>query len=291
MTRPLTHLSGVCFVLALLFACGASASEQQNSSAEPDLSQAKTASKDVDQDGLHIYLLIGQSNMAGRATVPEELAGVIDRCYLLNDKNQWVPAKNPMNLYSTIRKGEGMQKLGPGHGFVMAMLEANPDIKIGLVVNARGGSKIEQWDAKAKYYRSSIDRTKAAMKHGTLKGILWHQGESNAGRHATYLGQLQTLVGQLRSDLGDKDLPFVAGQVRPTDSMKPINAEIAKLPKAMPNTGCAMSTGLTTFDGTHFDAKSQIELGKRYAQEMLNIQTRNNKKKQDAADREASRGD
>jgi len=73
---------------------------------------------------LQIYVLIGQSNMAGRAPVPEEIAGPIDRCYLLNTQNKWVPAKNPLNLYSTIRKGEGMQKLGPGYSFAHAMVKA-----------------------------------------------------------------------------------------------------------------------------------------------------------------------
>jgi hypothetical protein len=90
---------------------------------------------------LHIYLLIGQSNMAGRAKVPDDAAGVLERCYLLNDKNQWEPARNPLNRYSTISKGIKMQRLGPGYSFAKKMLEQNKDIKIGLVVNARGGSK------------------------------------------------------------------------------------------------------------------------------------------------------
>lgn len=30
---------------------------------------------------LHLYLLIGQSNMAGRAEIPEDAGGIIDRCY------------------------------------------------------------------------------------------------------------------------------------------------------------------------------------------------------------------
>ncbi|MFK7789870.1 MAG: sialate O-acetylesterase [Phycisphaeraceae bacterium] len=279
MIRFLICCSSFFVLLALLFASDASASGKQGDINALDQAKVETAVYDGPKENLHVYLLIGQSNMAGRAKVPEEMSGVIERCYLLNDKNQWVPAKNPMNLYSAIRKGEGMQKLGPGYGFALAMLEANPDINIGLVVNARGGSKIEAWESKAKYYLTSRDRTKAAMKTGTLKGVLWHQGESNASKHATYLEQLKTLVGNLRSDLGDKDLPFIAGQVRPTDGMKPINAEIAKLPSVLLNTGCAKSEGLTTFDGTHFDAKSQVELGQRYAQQMLELQATSNKKK------------
>jgi hypothetical protein len=270
----IVYLQRTCLWLAafcLFAASDAGASEKRADVWQQKAAPVSTAADEAPDQNLHIYLLIGQSNMAGRAKVPEEMSGVIDRCYLLNDKNEWVPAKNPLNLYSTIRKGEGMQKLGPGYSFAKAMLEANPDIRIGLVVNARGGSKIEEWDRKAKYYIQAGQRTKAAMEHGTLKGIIWHQGESNSSKHAAYLDQLKTLVANLREDLGDDNLPFVAGQIRPDEKSKPINAEIAKLPEVAAHTGVALSEGLTMFDGTHFDTKSQIELGKRYAKEMLKL--------------------
>jgi hypothetical protein len=105
------------------------------------------------KENLHVYLLIGQSNMAGRAPYTEDEAGILDRCYLLNAADQWEPAANPLNRYSTIRKGLGMQKLGPGYSFAKAMLAANPDIAIGLVVNAKGGSAIEEWGPKSQFYR------------------------------------------------------------------------------------------------------------------------------------------
>ena len=233
---------------------------------------AEAAPSDGPDDKLHIYLLIGQSNMAGRATITKDIAGVIDRCVLLNDKNAWVPAKNPLNLYSTIRKGEGMQKLGPGYSFAKAMLNENTDIKIGLVVNARGGSKIEQWLGEdAKYYKQTLERAKAAQKTGTLKGILWHQGESNSSNPEAYLDQLTTLIESLRKDLGDADLPFVAGQVTNTPPLK-INDVIALLPKHVQGTAAVSSDGLKTTDRWHFDKPSQLELGKRYAKAMLALQ-------------------
>ena len=40
---------------------------------------------------LHLYLLIGGANMAGRAEIPGDAGDIIDRCYLLNDKNEWEP--------------------------------------------------------------------------------------------------------------------------------------------------------------------------------------------------------
>jgi len=251
----------------LLLAPGAAASEE-NAAALHDRAEAAAADKDGPGENLHIYLLIGQSNMAGRAKVPEDMAGVIDRCWLLDEKNQWVPAKNPLNLYSTIRKGEGMQKLNPGYSFVLQMLEADPDLHIGLVVNARGGSKIEQWERKTKYYMQAGQRTRAAMKHGTLRGILWHQGESNSGNPEGYLDKLVALVKSFRKDFEIDDLPFIAGEIRAGET---INQQIAKLPDVLPNTAVASAKGLNTYDRWHFDTASQIELGKRYAQAMREL--------------------
>ena len=284
MTRFLTCWGTFFLLFALLVAPDALADPgtdaKRTNRAPGRQAKVDTMAYSGPKEDLHIYLLIGQSNMAGRAEIPEDISGVIDRCYLLNDKNEWVPAKNPMNLYSSVRKREALQKLGPGYSFAKAMLEANPDISLGLVVNARGGTKIKAWQRGTEYYTEAQKRTKAAMKQGTLKGILWHQGEGNSRSSRTYLGYLTTLIENHREDFGIENLPFVAGQIRADERSKPINAEIAKLSQAVPHTAVAGSKGLTMFDGTHFDTVSQIELGKRYAKQMLELQAKQMEKKE-----------
>ena len=220
------------------------------------------------KEKLHIYLLIGQSNMAGRAKFTKAEAAPIDRCFLLNAKNAWEPAKNPLNIYSTIRKGAGMQKMNPGYGFALTMLEKDKGISLGLVVNAKGGTKIEQWAKGTRFYKDAIMRATEAQKTGTLKGILWHQGESNSGNPDGYADKLKTLVENLRKDLKAPNLPFVAGQV---NNHKAINDEIAKLPAAVPNTAFVSSEGLKAQDRWHFDAPSMKLLGKRYAEEIQKL--------------------
>lgn len=254
MTRSMKNVFH--FVLALFMAGGGVRA------AEPTAAPPKD---------LHIYLLIGQSNMAGRAEIPDDATGVLERCYLLNDKNEWEPARNPLNRYSTIGKGLKMQRLGPGYSFAKKMLEANPDIKIGLVVNARGGSKIEQWLGKSKYYWGIRGRAKIARQSGTIKGVLWHQGESNSGEPENYLDNLKVLIADLRSDLDDADLPVVVGQINNNPPMA-INKELAKLPEAVHATACASAEGLKATDRWHFDAKSQLILGERYAAQMIRLQ-------------------
>lgn len=221
------------------------------------------------KDEHHVYLLIGQSNMAGRAKMDEADTKPIPGAFLLNDKDQWEPATNPLNRHSTIRKGLGMQKLGPGSSFGAAMAKEDEDVTIGLVVNAKGGSAIGQWKKGTRFYKEAVRRAKAAQDSGTLKGIVWHQGESDAKAPETYLDSLSQLITDLRKDLGIDDLPFVAGQVK---DLPAINEQIAKLPEEVEHTAFIPSEGLKTTDRWHFDAASVRLMGERYAEAMLQLQ-------------------
>lgn len=220
------------------------------------------------KEKLHIYLLIGQSNMAGRAAIPEEDAGALKNCYLLNAEDSWEVARNPFNRYSTIRKGLNMQKMNPGYSFAKTLLEKQSGVSIGLVVNAKGGTKIEEWGKGTKFYNEAIRRAKVAQETGLLKGVLWHQGESNQGNPDGYLEKLQALVGDLRADLESPELPFVAGQVIDVPA---INDQIAMLPEKVPNTAFVSSEGLKGQDRWHFDTESMKKLGERYAEAVLKM--------------------
>ena len=65
----------------------------------------------------YVFLMIGQSNMAGRAKMLDEdkkpLAGV----QLLNADSKWEQAANPLNRFSSLRKDISMQRMGPSAGF------------------------------------------------------------------------------------------------------------------------------------------------------------------------------
>jgi predicted TIM-barrel fold metal-dependent hydrolase len=218
---------------------------------------------------LHVYLLIGQSNMAGHAAIPEDACGIIDRCWLLNDKNEWEPARNPLNRHSSVGKDASSRQLGPGYGFVRRMLEKDKNVSIGLVVNARDDARIDEWLGKSETYWGARKRTKAALRGSTLKGVLWHHGESDKDAADAYLEKLQSLIGNLRSDFGDANLPFIAGQIHNGTAIKP---QIARLPETVHATAFVSADGLATTDGTRFDTKSQLLLGERYAEQMIKLQ-------------------
>lgn len=232
--------------------------------------QLQAQNKQISKENLHVYLLIGQSNMAGRAPFSGDDAKVISGCLLLNDQDQWEDAKNPLNLYSSVRKKVSMQKMNPGYMFAKTMLKANPKNIIGLVVNAKGGTRIQLWAKGTEFYNQAIRRTKIAQQTGTLKGILWHQGEANC-KDAKYLERITALITNLRKDLNAPNLPFIAGQINCAKEY-PFNTLILKLPKQVPHTGVASSQDLVAMDNWHFDTPSMKKLGERYAKQMMKVQ-------------------
>ncbi len=213
---------------------------------------------------MDVYLLIGQSNMAGRAQIGESESSAISGAGLFNSEGRWVALTNPLNRFSSVRKRMEMQKLGPGYGFARHLQELRPDRTIGLVVNARGGTKIDQWKKGDLFFEEAVSRALEASKFGNLKGILWHQGEGNSN-DKNYYRKLTQLVDNLREALGDPELPFVAGEV---EGKRFVNTEIAKLVD-YPHCGVASSEGLETQDGTHFNTDAAIELGERFSEALV----------------------
>lgn len=229
---------------------------------------------------LHLYLLIGQSNMAGRGVIEEPDKIAHPRVLKFTKENTWAPALDPLHFDKPIA-GVG---LGTTFGKVMA--EANPQVTIGLVPCAVGGTPLSRWQKDGDLAKQAHVRIKAAMQDGTLKGILWHQGEGDAGNEATaksYGERLAQMVKDLRTELGAGDVPFVAGQLgeflkRESKPGQPsywpvVNEQIDSLPSRVSQAAVASSQELKhKGDVVHFDAASLREFGKRYAAAMQKLQ-------------------
>ena len=152
---------------------------------------------------------------------------------------------------------------------------------MGLIPSAAGGSAISSWQpggyhsqTKSHPYYDALARTRLAMQRGTLKGILWHQGESdsNAKRAGAYAENLEALIARFRRELESPDVPFLIGQLgifaeRPwNDDRREVDAAQQTVAESVPNTAFVTSEGLTPNpDLVHFDAASLRVFGKRYA--------------------------
>jgi hypothetical protein len=231
------------------------------------------------KEKLHLYLLMGQSNMAGRGELGPEDKTSHPRVLVFNSSDQWEAAVEPIT-----HDKPGMLGVGPGLAFGKAMAEKYPDATIGLVPCAVGGTPLKRWQRGGDLYSNAVQRAKLALRDGMLKGVLWHQGESDSGTSTnanSYGDRLARMITDLRTDLAAPDLPFIAGQIgeflytRTQSKLsypQTVNEALAKLPDNVPNTACALSNGLKDKgDQLHFDAASQRELGRRYAAEMLKL--------------------
>jgi len=224
---------------------------------------------------IHLYLLVGQSNMAGRGKPDAQSRLTNTKILMLDSTNNWVQATDPVHFDKPKMAG-----VGPAIGFANEMLREENNISIGLIPCAWGGSPVEVWKPGAVYlsahpYDDAIRRTKLAMQKGVLKGILWHQGEADNDsiRSKKYLNELVLLVQRFRKDFSNEQLPFVAGEVGYFNKRNFINAIINQLPDQLPYTSVVAADGLTDKgDHLHFDTPSARELGKRYARAMKQLQ-------------------
>lgn len=226
-----------------------------------------------------LYLLIGQSNMAGRGKTTAADRKPHPRVFKFSKRNAWVPATAPLHFDKPRIAG-----VGPGDGFGRAMAEAEPQAKIGLVPCAVGGTPLRRWVKGGDLYENAVKRARSAMKQGTLKGVIWHQGESDSRSEktaGTYAKRLAAMIGDLRKDLNSPQLPFVAGELgrflnrKRLPHWESVNAAINSLPKTVPHVAVVDSKGLKAKkDGVHFDAESAREFGRRYAAAMLKLQSR-----------------
>jgi hypothetical protein len=220
-----------------------------------------------------IYLLIGQSNMAGRGEMGDLADQVLPHVYLFNGVD-WQPASNPLNKFSTVKKNI-VQGLGPGFTFGQRLFEKS-EKPIGLIVNARGGTSIQQWqkgfEGKGDFdlYEEAVSQAKKAIGSSKLKGIIWHQGESNQSDFTGYLELLKKMVFDLRADLEDAELLFIAGELGYwRSSSEAINQIIRQIPENIHRASYVSAEGLTPLNNDptdpHFDGLSQRVLGERYA--------------------------
>ena len=98
----------------------------------------------------HLFLLIGQSNMAGRAKLEDEDRKPIENAYLWHiGEKKWGPAVAPFNIHSPSRKDAGMQRLNCGPSFARAYLDAYPGVEVGIICAARKtGATVEALHAR-----------------------------------------------------------------------------------------------------------------------------------------------
>ena len=112
---------------------------------------------------LQLFLLIGQSNMAGRGVLEARDKEPAAHIYMLTKELEWKPAMDPLHFDKPDIAGVGL-----GRSFARELLKSNPAASIGLIPAAFGGTSLEEWKPGGRLYNDAIARTRAAMKAGKL---------------------------------------------------------------------------------------------------------------------------
>ena len=225
-----------------------------------------------------LYLLIGQSNMAGRGVVTDANRLSSERVWKFTKEGSWAEGVEPIHFD---RKTVGA---GPGLAFARVLADADATLEIGLVPCAEGGSPMSRWQPGADLYTNAVARMKAALvTGGRLRGILWHQGEADSWTKenaSTYGVRLTNMVTRLRAELAVPYVPFIAGEVGAhygesirkrggTPFVATVNEQIKWAIRQLPAAGWVSAEGLKPGpDGIHFTTESAYTLGRRYAAEM-----------------------
>jgi hypothetical protein len=229
----------------------------------------------VPPENLKLFLLIGQSNMAGRGAVGAEDKVPHPRVLVLNKAMTWAPAVDPLHWDRPDIIGVGLAST-----FGRVVAEAIPSATVGLIPAAFGGSSLDQWAIGSQHYTNAVNRAREALKSGKLAGILWHQGESDSGKGkealtASYTERFTKMIAQLRKDLAAENVPVLVGEIgrfRVDDASVEINKVLAKLPGHVPLCAFVSAEGLADKgDKLHFDAPSLKEFGRRYAKAWMGM--------------------
>ncbi|XP_021994265.1 uncharacterized protein LOC110890929 isoform X1 [Helianthus annuus] len=174
-----------------------------------------------------VFILAGQSNMAGRGGVidknwdgiiPPEVKPRPGKILRLGGDLTWEDAHEPLHIDIDVNKTCGV---GPGMAFANAVLRGDPRRfrVVGLVPCAIGGSGIGEWSRGGRLYDELTRRAAAAGEGGgEIRGVLWFQGERdtlNISDAELYKERLRKLFIDLRTDLKSPLLPVIQSGLDP----------------------------------------------------------------------------
>jgi hypothetical protein len=225
-----------------------------------------------------VFMMAGQSNMEGRGLVEPQDTIANNRILTINSNNELVLAKEPIHFSTPAYRG-----LDCGMSFANELLKSIPkDVVILLLPTAVGGSPIEKWikdlpHRKINLYSNFKEKLELGKKYGTIKAVLWLQGESDANAEgiSNRDQNLKTLFTSFRKDVGNDSLPILIGEIGSFSKEPQLWTEINKANYRYVQDDKYADIIKTDDlkhkgDQVHFDGKSQREIGKRFAKKYIN---------------------
>ena len=241
--------------------------------------RTEVMSNKIKKENIWVFIMAGQSNMAGRGAVEPEDTVADKRILSINKDGQIVIAKEPLHFYEPERTG-----LDCGVSFAKTLLNKIPDsVSILIIPTAVGGSSISQWLGDSVYrnvklFSNFLSKVEIAKENGIIKGILWHQGESDANEKDIPLHKqrLHELFSKFRSAIGNNELPVLLGELgsfsENPENFNLINIAIHEYAAEDKKSSVISTKDLKDKgDHLHFDSEGQRTMGKRFANAYLSM--------------------
>ncbi|SFD88050.1 sialate O-acetylesterase [Chitinophaga sp. CF118] len=134
--------------------------------------------------------------------------------------------------------------------------------KVGEVSTTTANNGIQAQESPTALYNAML----APLTSYPIKGILWYQGESNAGDPAAYAQLLPALIRDWRNKWREGNIPFLYVQLPnfmdvqylPSESNWAATREAQRKALALPNTGMAVTIDLGEWNDIHPDRKKEV---------------------------------
>ncbi len=246
-----------------------------------------------------VWICSGQSNMEWTvgSSGPEDLKSATEvprnpllRCFKVEKNAQVAPVHDVKGSW-VVASPEVVKTFTSAGYFFGRHLQANLKVPVGLISTNWGGTRAEAWTSKATLekfpvYKNDLSpvekaqaNTASALYNGMIypilnygiKGAIWYQGESNAGKAYQYRELFPTMITNWREDFKQGDFPFYFVQLAPFTPVKkdPGESNWAELREAqfmtlkLKNTGMAVITDLGSEYDIHPTPKQPV--GERLA--------------------------
>lgn len=241
---------------------------------------------------IYSFLLIGQSNMAGRGFL-QDVEPVYSYHIKVLKNGLWRTMFQPIH-WDTDTAGVCLAE-----SFALAFLKDHPNDFVGLIPAADGGTCLDQWMPGEPLYESAVFQAKQAMRSSQLVGILWHQGEADCkqDRYPHYKEKCTHILTSLRAELG-VDVPVIVGGLgdyladcdldEELKNYPYVNAALKAMAEETPNFAFVSAEGLKSNpDYLHFCASALREFGLRYydAYRPMTVSLRNDATQQETVER------
>ncbi len=224
------------------------------------------------------FLMIGQSNMAGRGDFGEVPEINNKKCHMLR-MGRWQRMSEPVNPDRCIW-GDYHSGVGLAASFADRYAEYFGE-DTGLIPCADGGTTISQWVPGGVLFDHAVIMTKLAMRTSELAGILYLQGETDSisFKPDVHKRKVTEMFAELRSQIGTENTPIIMGEIphvitfgdKPRDPGG-MNRVLHSVAEDIPDCGTVSSEGLELKpDGIHFSSRSCRILGERFFEKYLEI--------------------